>query len=181
MSGFHHSFVAGNARYLVYIVEAGRYTLEGASIELKRTILPEVHSGAASDTPSMGTAYLEEKPISSEMIKHAIRRQTLANKFIPVVGGSAFKNKGVQYLVDAVIDAIHERKPEQHRGDVCAERTASEPASVGALKGTTVASTGRSLPCAWSSSNGTHVHTISPGSGWPSSAKSPSPWKNSAR
>jgi elongation factor G len=54
----------------------------------------------------MGTAYLEEKPISSEMIKQAIRRQTIANKFIPVVGGSAFKNKGVQYLVDAVVDYL---------------------------------------------------------------------------
>jgi len=54
----------------------------------------------------LGTAYLEEKPISSEMIKAAIRRQTIANKFIPVVGGSAFKNKGVQYLVDAVVDYL---------------------------------------------------------------------------
>jgi elongation factor G len=54
----------------------------------------------------MGTAYLEEKPISPEMIKQAIRRVTIANKFVPVVGGSAFKNKGVQYLVDAVIDYL---------------------------------------------------------------------------
>jgi elongation factor G len=54
----------------------------------------------------MGTAFLEEKPISPEMIKQAIRRQTIANKFVPVVGGSAFKNKGVQYLVDAVIDYL---------------------------------------------------------------------------
>ncbi len=54
----------------------------------------------------MGTAFLEEKPISIEMIKFAIRRQTIANRFIPVVGGSAFKNKGVQFLVDAVIDFL---------------------------------------------------------------------------
>ena len=54
----------------------------------------------------MGTAYLEETPISPEMIKKAIRRVTIANKFVPVVGGSAFKNKGVQYLVDAVIDYL---------------------------------------------------------------------------
>jgi elongation factor G len=40
------------------------------------------------------------------MVKQAIRRQTIANKFVPVVGGSAFKNKGVQYLVDAVIDYL---------------------------------------------------------------------------
>ena len=40
------------------------------------------------------------------MLKAGIRRQTIANKFVPVVGGSAFKNKGVQYLVDAVIDYL---------------------------------------------------------------------------
>ncbi|MEA3210111.1 MAG: elongation factor [Chthoniobacter sp.] len=54
----------------------------------------------------VGTAFLEEKPITPEMLKAGIRRQTIANKFVPVVGGSAFKNKGVQYLVDAVIDYL---------------------------------------------------------------------------
>jgi elongation factor G len=49
---------------------------------------------------------LEEKPVPPEVLKAGIRRQTIANKFVPVVGGSAFKNKGVQYLVDAVIDYL---------------------------------------------------------------------------
>ena len=40
------------------------------------------------------------------MLKAGIRRQTIANNFVPVVGGSAFKNKGVQYLVDAVVDYL---------------------------------------------------------------------------
>ncbi len=51
-------------------------------------------------------AVLEEKPITPEMLKAGIRRQTIANRFVPVVGGSAFKNKGVQYLVDAVVDYL---------------------------------------------------------------------------
>ncbi len=51
-------------------------------------------------------AVLEERPVTPEMLKAGIRRQTIANKFVPVVGGSAFKNKGVQYLVDAVIDYL---------------------------------------------------------------------------
>jgi elongation factor G len=51
-------------------------------------------------------AVLEEKEITPEMLKAGIRRQTIANKFVPVVGGSAFKNKGVQYLVDAVVDYL---------------------------------------------------------------------------
>ena len=54
----------------------------------------------------IGEAFLEEKPITIEMLKAGIRRQTIANKFVPVVGGSAFKNKGVQYLVDAVVDYL---------------------------------------------------------------------------
>jgi elongation factor G len=51
-------------------------------------------------------AVLEEKEITPQMLKAGIRRQTIANKFVPVVGGSAFKNKGVQYLVDSVIDYL---------------------------------------------------------------------------
>jgi peptide subunit release factor RF-3 len=40
-------------------------------------------------------AVLEEKEVTPQMLKAGIRRQTIANKFVPVVGGSAFKNKGV--------------------------------------------------------------------------------------
>lgn len=54
----------------------------------------------------IGMLFLEEKPISIQDLKAAIRRQTIANKFVPVVGGSAFKNKGVQTLVDAVVDYL---------------------------------------------------------------------------
>lgn len=54
----------------------------------------------------IGMLFLEEKPISKQQLKAAIRRQTIANRFVPVVGGSAFKNKGVQYLVDAVVDYL---------------------------------------------------------------------------
>jgi elongation factor G len=54
----------------------------------------------------VGMLFLQEKPITKQDLKAAIRRQTIANKFVPVVGGSAFKNKGVQYLVDAVVDYL---------------------------------------------------------------------------
>jgi elongation factor G len=54
----------------------------------------------------IGTKFLEEQPISKQDLKAAIRRQTIANKFVPVAGGSAFKNKGVQFLVDAVVDYL---------------------------------------------------------------------------
>jgi elongation factor G len=54
----------------------------------------------------VGMLFLEEKPITKQDLKAAIRRQTIANRFVPVAGGSAFKNKGVQYLVDAVVDYL---------------------------------------------------------------------------
>jgi elongation factor G len=54
----------------------------------------------------VGTLFLEEKPVTAKDLKAGIRRLTIDNKFVPVAGGSAFKNKGVQYLVDAVIDYL---------------------------------------------------------------------------
>ncbi len=47
-----------------------------------------------------------EEPFTALELKQAIRRATIANKFIPVAGGSAFKNKGVQFLLDAVVDYL---------------------------------------------------------------------------
>ena len=54
----------------------------------------------------LGEKFLMEEEITPEDLKSAIRRVTIANKFVPVSGGSAFKNKGVQFLVDAVIDYL---------------------------------------------------------------------------
>ena len=47
-------------------------------------------------------AILEEKPISDDLIIDAVRKGTLARKLTPVFMGSAYKNKGVQPLLDAV-------------------------------------------------------------------------------
>ncbi|MBW2465847.1 MAG: elongation factor G [Deltaproteobacteria bacterium] len=47
--------------------------------------------------------YLEEQPISADVIYRAIRNATLKLQLVPVLCGSAFKNKGVQPLLDAVI------------------------------------------------------------------------------
>jgi elongation factor G len=74
--------------------------------EMVNTAYDELVTAISDLDDEIGTAFLEEKPITIEMLKAGIRRQTIANKFVPVVGGSAFKNKGVQYLVDAVIDYL---------------------------------------------------------------------------
>ena len=50
--------------------------------------------------------YIEGEPVSGEEIKKAIRRGVLAVKLIPVLCGSSFKNKGVQLLLDAIVDYL---------------------------------------------------------------------------
>jgi elongation factor G len=50
--------------------------------------------------------YLEGREISNETIKKLLRRAVIAGAFFPVLCGSAFKNKGVQPLLDAVVDYL---------------------------------------------------------------------------
>ena len=50
--------------------------------------------------------YLEGKEVSVETLKKCIRKGTLARDFVPVFCGTAFKNKGVQLLLDAVVDYL---------------------------------------------------------------------------
>jgi elongation factor G len=52
-------------------------------------------------------AYIEEESsVTAEMIRRAVRAGTLADEITPVLLGSAFKNKGVQLLLDAVVDYL---------------------------------------------------------------------------
>lgn len=59
---------------------------------------------AAEANDELMEKYLEGGELSEDEIKQGIRIRTLANDIIPVLGGSAFKNKGVQAMLDAVID-----------------------------------------------------------------------------
>ena len=60
---------------------------------------------ATSDEELM-EKYLGGEELTSVEIKRAIRAGTLANEFVPILCGSAFKNKGVQPMLDAVIDYL---------------------------------------------------------------------------
>ena len=57
---------------------------------------------ASADEELMET-YLAEEPISVDALRAAIRRATIAGEIVPVLNGSAFKNKGVQPMLDAVV------------------------------------------------------------------------------
>ena len=59
---------------------------------------------AAEASEELMEKYLEEGVLTSEEIKQGIRAQTIANQVVPAFCGSAFKNKGVQAMLDAVIE-----------------------------------------------------------------------------
>ena len=61
---------------------------------------------AAEANEELMEKYLEESELSEDEIKQGIRIRTLANEIVPVLGGSAFKNKGVQAVLDAVIEFL---------------------------------------------------------------------------
>ncbi len=61
---------------------------------------------AAEATDELMTKYLDEGELTEEEIKDGIRIRTLANEIVPILGGSAFKNKGVQAVLDAVIEYL---------------------------------------------------------------------------
>jgi elongation factor G len=64
-----------------------------------------IESVAEFDDAAMDK-YLNGKALTEEEIRHCIRLGTIAIKISPVLTGSAFKNKGVQHLLDAVVDYL---------------------------------------------------------------------------
>ena len=61
---------------------------------------------AAEANDELMEKYLEGETLSEEEIKKGLRIRTLENEIVPVLGGSAFKNKGVQAMLDAVIEYL---------------------------------------------------------------------------
>jgi elongation factor G len=76
---------------MVDSVEAARHTLVDAAIEHDDDLLPK---------------YLAGEELTPDEIRHAIRAATIKMKLVPVLVGASFKNKGVQALLDAVIDFL---------------------------------------------------------------------------
>jgi elongation factor G len=95
---------------------------------------------AAEANEELMNKYLEGIALSEAEIKQGIRTRTLAGEIIPVVGGSAFKNKGVQAMLDAVIEylpAPNEVKPIEgildDKAETRAVREANDDAPFAAL------------------------------------------------
>ncbi len=71
--------------------------------EEKRHVLIEAIADYDDD---LMVTYLEGEEVTVEMLKKAIRTATLSVEFFPVICGTAFKNKGVKFILDAVIDYL---------------------------------------------------------------------------
>ena len=72
--------------------------------ELANEYREQLVETAAEATEELMEAYLENGDLSIEQIKQAVRQRTLDNEIVPVMCGSAFKNKGVQAVLDGVVD-----------------------------------------------------------------------------
>jgi elongation factor G len=59
---------------------------------------------AAEATEELMEKYLETGDLSEDEIKQGLRKRTLANEIVPALCGSAFKNKGVQAMLDAIVE-----------------------------------------------------------------------------
>jgi elongation factor G len=64
---------------------------------------------AAEASEELMNKYLEEGDLTEDEIKQGLRTRTIATEIQPMLCGTAFKNKGVQRMLDAVIDSCRRR------------------------------------------------------------------------
>jgi elongation factor G len=93
----------------------------------------EMMETIATEDEELMELYLGGEEVSEDQIKAAIRKGTLEHAFVPILCGSAFKNKGVQPMLDAVIDYLPSPvdvppiKGTNARGDEEISRSANDP------------------------------------------------------
>jgi len=75
-------------------------------VELCAEYRNQIVEAAAESDESLMEKYLEGDELTEEEIKKSLRQRTIANEIVPVYCGSAFKNKGVQAVLDGVIDFL---------------------------------------------------------------------------
>ena len=73
-------------------------------LEMAKKYRNEMIESVAESDEALFEKFCAEEEITTEEIKKAIRKETIANKIVPVVCGTSYRNKGVQKLLDAVID-----------------------------------------------------------------------------
>ena len=89
--------------------QGATYTAREIPAELAETCASwreHLVEAAADASDELTEKYLEEGDLSTADVRHGLRSLTLDNALVPVLCGSAFKNKGVQALLDAVIEYL---------------------------------------------------------------------------
>jgi elongation factor G len=89
--------------------EGLRYEVKEIPDSLKdraKAALTELIDAVSNKDDTIAELVLDEKPIDPQTLKAAIRRLTCKIELVPVLCGSAFKKKGVQPLIDAVVDYL---------------------------------------------------------------------------
>jgi elongation factor G len=89
--------------------EGLKYEIQDVPANLKEkaaAALAELIEAVSNKDDMIAELVLEEKPIAPSVLKEAIRRLTCKIELIPVLCGSAFKKKGVQVLIDSVVDYL---------------------------------------------------------------------------
>ena len=74
--------------------------------EISEKLRAEMVEAAAEQDDALMEKYLEGGELTEEEIKAGLRKGTIANNIIPVCCGSSYKNKGVQEVIDAVVDYL---------------------------------------------------------------------------
>jgi len=74
--------------------------------EIAQQYREKIIEAAAESDEAVMEKFVAGEPVSNEALKAAVRKGTIAMKMIPVLCGSAFKNKGVQQLLDVVVDYL---------------------------------------------------------------------------
>ena len=80
--------------------------IPGDLVDLANEYREKLLEAVADTDEELMMKYLEGEELTEEEIRKGIRKGTIGLKFIPVVCGSSFKNKGVQLLLDAVVDYL---------------------------------------------------------------------------
>ena len=75
-------------------------------LKVAQDLRAQMVESAAEASEEMMNKYLEEGELSEEDIKKCLRIRTIASEIVPMLCGSAFKNKGVQAMLDAVVDYL---------------------------------------------------------------------------
>lgn len=86
-----------------------KFAYEDIPAELKASAQEwhdQMVEAAAEATPELTEKYLNGEALSEDEIRQGLRMRTIRNEIVPMLAGSAFKNRGVQAMLDAVVDYL---------------------------------------------------------------------------